>query len=199
MNYQTVNVENIGYSRPIHNNKGGYNLLVNYAGKKPITIRTPIVECPYGVDVKGNDCSMKLRTNDETFLSLLQEIDETNTDLPEKFGLFSETLKDIPNDSEGSETNGENGDGDGDGDSGDEPFYFTPYMHSQNSLRVRLPIKYGRVHGVTINSNDGDSLATIRDIVPGTKVQCVLEWKNVWIIDRTFGYFWNVTEINIHR
>jgi len=176
MNHLHLNVKNIGYSRPIHTKKG-YNMLVNYAGTKPITIVSPIVECPYGVDHNDGNCTMKLRINDGPFLQLLNDIDDKNADLPDTFNLFSAS----------SETE-------------KEPFYYTPFLEDQDALRVRIPLKNGKRYDVEVHSKNEAidyNLATVGDIVPGAKLKCTLEWKHVWIVGRTFGYFWTVREIEI--
>jgi hypothetical protein len=194
MNYAQMNIDNIGYSRPIHTKKG-YNIIVNYAGKKPITITTPVLDCPYGVDlkIKENDKSMsmgtmsstmKLKINDQDFMQLLRDIDDRNTDLPDMFGLFSKADTD---------TNLKTG-------RSNEPFYYTPFIEDQSTFRVRIPIKNNKRYDVIVNSKNEAidyNLATVGDIVPGSKIKCVLEWKHIWIIDRTFGYFWTVKEIEI--
>ena len=164
-----INVENIGYSFPRHTKKG-YNVLVNYAGTKPITVKTPVMKCLYGVDQHQGKCIMKLDlSNQPRMREILTEIDERLVELPEEYKWFEN-----PEDS----------------------FYYTP--HLKDCLRVQLPMKYNRIHGVEI-IKEGDeedvSLVTVGDIKAGTLVQCELEWKNVWIIDQTFGYFWSVKKI----
>jgi hypothetical protein len=74
----------------------------------------------------------------------------------------------------------------------------------KNTLRVRIPIKNERRYDVNVTSDicgegDDKELLTVDDIVPGTHVKCVLEWKHIWIIDKTYGYFWTVKDIEIQK
>ena len=164
-----LNANNLGYSHPKHTKKG-YNVLVNYCGTKPCTIETPVLRCPYGVDhINNNKCTMKLLIDDPNVLEILKEIDVRNSGLPREFGWFSNP---------------------------DKAFYYSPFMENQSALRVRIPIKYGRRYDVEV-FKESDDLATVGDINPGTKVKCTLEWKHIWIIDQTFGYFWTVKKIEI--
>ena len=163
----TINVKNIGFSRPRPTTKG-YNVLVNYSNKKTVTIDTGEVMCPYGVDKSSSDVSMKLNVND-TLRSILESIDELNVTLPERLGWFEDDV---------------------------EPFYFTPFQQN-NTLRVKIPLTRSGALDVEVLTADDDTLSTIGDIVPGSKLRCTLEWKNVWIIDETYGYFWTVKQIEI--
>lgn len=165
-----LNISNLGFSFPRHTQKG-FNVLVNYAGEKPITVKTPPMKCLYGVDTLQNKCFMKLTDRsgetDDTIFSLLSDIDERLLELPSENNWFENP---------------------------DDAFYYTPHMQGSRVLRVQLPMKYSRIHGVEITNPDGEE-CTIGDITPGSTVICEIEWKNVWIIDQTFGYFWTVKKI----
>ena len=81
----------------------------------------------------------------------------------------------------------------------EKAFYYTPHIAGSRVLRVQLPMKYNRIDGVEIVDDVNGDQCTTGDITPGTLVECELEWKNVWIIDQTFGYFWSVKKISIHQ
>jgi hypothetical protein len=168
MDLCVLNTDNLGYSVPRKTSRG-YNVLVNYAGKKPITIKTPVMSCPYGVDVNYSRHTLKLTTEDPNFMETLEEINESNSELPEKRGWFDSDA--------------------------DNVFYFSPYMADQKALRVRIPVKHNR-YAIEIEHPD-DTLFTVGDITPGTRMICTLEWKNIWIIDHSYGYFWTVKSIEI--
>ena len=145
-------------------------VLVNYAGSKPINVKTPIMKCLYGVDQPQGKCIMKLDLSDpsmSTVKTVLENIDDKLLELPDEANWFENP---------------------------EDAFYYTP--HFKDYIRVQFPMKFGRINGVEI-VQEGNDLATIGDITAGSLVQCELEWKNIWIIDKTFGYFWSIKKIEI--
>lgn len=166
-----LNIANVGFSFPRHTKKG-FNVLVNYAGTSPIVVKTPPMKCVYGVDRFENKCFMKLSAADPSDTSVfdtLSEIDNRLIDLPGESNWFENP---------------------------EDAFYHTPHMFGSRILRVQLPMRFQRIHNVTVVNESGEDLC-IDNITPGTLIECELEWKNVWIIDKTFGYFWSVRKIEI--
>lgn len=179
-----INVNNIGYSRPRHTNKG-YNVVVNYAGKCPIIVKTDIVTCPFGVDKNNNKMSMKLFLTNQADIDTLMEIDDQNSSIGYEQGWFEDS---------------------------EEVFYYTPFMgfidnkiKQKAALRVKIPIRFNKIE-TEVNSKS-NPIATVGDIVAGSKLKCTLEWRNLWIVDnnqpgnesptKTVGYFWNCKEVEI--
>jgi hypothetical protein len=194
MDFKQINVNNIGYSRPLHTKKG-FNVAVNYAGKKPITITTPVMISPYGVDHKKGKCSMKLLITDETFLELMKNIDAKNLEITD--GWFSDGETDDEGECDDNEKHQKNTK-----NTKNKVFYYTPLV--KNTIRVNIPIKNQNRYNVNVTSDisgitEDKDLLTVNDIVSGTKAKYTLEWKHIWIIGKTYGYFWTVKNIEIQK
>lgn len=189
LNYQEINVQNVGYGHPQKTSnlfsKCSYNVPVNYMGQSPIIFETCDLIAPYGIDKNDNEtkCTMKCEILDDTFKTFLDEIDETNSDIPFEKNWFDEEEE-------------------------EHIFYHRPSFkkNNKNFIRVKIPLRHHKYqfkvykHTTNENTSSGEDIeeSSALHITPTSIIRLILEWKWLWIVDKKFGYYLTVKEVHIY-
>ena len=169
---KTFDVGKLNARRPRYTKDGGFNVKVNYDGN-PIQVTTSVVDLPYGVDqTKKGKCSIKVIVDDPVMIEKLKDINQWVMNLPDQQNWFNDD---------------------------DQLFFHTPFLESNNSLRIKLPIVRGVCKFDVLHFDDqGEQLVTMEDLIPGCKLIVTMEWKNIWILsNKVFGYFWVAKTVEI--
>jgi hypothetical protein len=190
MNFKEINVYNIGYGHPRKtshiSNKISYNVPVNYKGTSPIIFETCNLLAPYGIDKNETEtkCTLKCEILDGDFKKFLDEIDNTNLNVPFDRNWFDEEEE-------------------------EHIFYHRPSFNKNEKhyIRVKIPVRHNKfqfkVYKHTTNENTlrGEDIeeSSALHITPTSILRLVVEWKYLWIVEKTFGYYLTVKEIHIYN